>query len=356
MPQQISSESLLIEWLASWLGFETLAKKFSGPLSNPSYLYVGTFIVVNIVFGTAYRFWQTGVIGFIENPFGLALPAGVVVATVGIIYMRDGQRNAEKHILSKDQVQSGFSEYRSTFRLRTKLLLFGTVVAAYLVYEVFVIGIGTLLQTQGPVLAIFYNLFVLPLCYIAVGVEFVLVYCGAHFLLPHKLKHSDLKLHFFDARNMGGFKPVGELFKKSYYFYTVGLLIYLAFFYGPVVTGGMPTEGAVQTGPVIVALFTTLWLLGIGTLSYSMYQTHQIMTTEKTARLDEVEAKLTEVVTDPYDADEPQIEDAEQLEAIQFYLDQIQNTSEYPTTFTMWTQIAVSVILPQALQMSLQYL
>lgn len=247
MAQLIPSESLLIERLASWLGFETLARKLPDPLSHPPYLYVGTFTLVNIVFGTAYRFWQTGVIGIIENPFGLALPAGVAVATVGIMYMRSGQRRAEEHMLAKNQVQSGFSEYQSTFGLRTKLLLYGTVVAAYLVYEVFVIGIATLLETQGPVLAIFYNILVLPLCYIAVGVEFVLVYSAIHFLLPRKLKNSDLKLHFFDARDMGGFQPVGDLFKKSYYFYTAGLLIYLAFFYGPVVFTGSSTGGAVQT-------------------------------------------------------------------------------------------------------------
>jgi hypothetical protein len=148
---------------------------------------------------------------------------------------------------------------------------------------------------------------------------------------------------------------VDDLFKKSYYVYTAGLLVYLAFFYGPVVMAGGPTGGAVQTGPVIVVLFTVLWLLGIGTLSYSMYQTHRIMASEKEARLDEIESKLREVVSDPYEADEPEIIDTEKLEAIQFQLDQIRNTSEYPTTFTMWTQLGISVILPQALQLSLQY-
>ncbi|MFB6092027.1 MAG: hypothetical protein ABEK02_03340, partial [Haloquadratum sp.] len=138
--------------------------------------------------------------------------------------------------------------------------------------------------------------------------------------------------------------------------YTGGLLVYLAFFYGPVVMTGGPTDGAVQTGPVIVVLFTILWLLGVGTLSYSMYQTHRIMASEKEARLEEVEAKLREVVSDPYEDDEPEITDAEKLEAIQFQLDQIRNTSEYPTTFTMWTQIGISALLPQALQLSLQYL
>lgn len=354
MPQStVPSESLLIERFASWFGFARLAEKFPDRTSYPPYLYVGTFILINISFGTAYRYWRTGVI---EDPFGLALPLGVAIATVGVKYMNDARLAAEEHILTKDQVQSGFAEYPSAFSLRTKFALYGTIVGAYFVYEVFVIGIGTLLQTQGPVLAVFYNLLVLPLCYIAVGVEFVLVYSSVHFLLPRKLAHSELKLFFLDARNMGGFQPIGDLFKKSYYVYTAGLLVYLAFFYGPVVMAGGPTGGAVQTGPVIVVLFTVLWVLGIGTLSYSMYQTHRIMTSEKEARLDDIESKLKEVVSDPYEADEPEITDTEKLEAIQFQLEQIRSTSEYPTTFTMWTQIGVSVILPQALQLSLQYI
>jgi hypothetical protein len=357
MTAQISrSDPLLIERLGSWLGFSLLAKRLPASTLSPPYLYVSTFMAANVVFGTGYRYLQTGTIGFIENPFGLALPLGVAIATIGIMYMRAAQQTAEEQILTKATVQHGFAEYRSTFSLRTKLVVYGTVVAGYFAYEVFVIGIGTLLQTQGPVLAVFYNLLVLPLCYIAVGVEFVLVYSGVHFLLPRKLKHADLNLFFLDARNMGGFQPVGELFKKSYYVYTAGLLVYLAFFYGPVVMAGGPTGGAVQTGPVIAALFTALWLLGVGTLSYSMYQTHRIMVAEKNERLDEVEAKLREVVSDPYEDAEPEISDPEKLEAIQFQLNQIRNTSEYPTTFTMWTQIGVSVILPQALQLGLQYL
>lgn len=357
MPQaSISSEELLIERLASLFGFGILAEKFPDRNLDPVYLYVGTFIFVNIAFGTAYRYVQTGVIGFIENPFGLSLSLGVAIATIGIKYMHDAQQTAEEQILAKDQVLSGFSNYRSTVSLRTKFLLYGLIVCAYFVYEVFVIGISTLLQTQGPVLAVFYNVIILPFCYIAIGVEFVLVYSSVHFLLPRKLAHSDLKLFFLDARDMGGFQPVGELFKKSYYVYTAGLIVYLAFFYGPVVLGGGPTNGAVQTGPVITVLFTVLWLLGIGTLSYSMYQTHKIMASEKEVRLSDIETKLEKVVSDPYESDQPEITDPEKLEAIQFQLEQIRNTSEYPTTFTMWTQIGISVLLPQALQMGLQYL
>lgn len=350
-----SSDPLLVDRLADWFGFSALARKITDTDPDPSYLYVGTFIVTNIVFGTVYRYWQTGVIGFVENPFGLALPLGVAIATVGIKYMHDAQGRAEETILDKNQVRDGFADYRSSFSLRTKLLVYVAVVVAYLLYEVSVIGIGTLLQSQGVVLGVFYNLIVLPLCYIAVGVEFVLVYVSVHVLLPRKLAHSDLKLFFLDTRDMGGFRPVGELFKKSYYVYTAGLLVYLAFFYGPIVVAGGPTGGAVQAGSVIAGLFTVLWLLGIGTLSYSIYQTHQIMASEKEDRLDKVESELSTVVTDPYGTEAPEIADPERLEAIQFQLDQIKNTSEYPTTFTMWTQIAVSVILPQALQMSLQY-
>lgn len=149
------SNPLLIARLASLFGFRRLAKQLGDSSIDPIYLYVGTFILVNISFGTANRYWQTGVIGFIENPFDLALPLGVAVATVGIKYMRDGQRAAEEQLLSKNQVQSGFTDSRSSFSFRTTLSIYLIAVTAYLLYEIFVIGIDTLLQSQGPVLAIF---------------------------------------------------------------------------------------------------------------------------------------------------------------------------------------------------------
>lgn len=349
-------DTLLIEWFANQLGFNALAARTSVGESNPAYLYVVTFVLANVVFGAAYDFLQTGTIRYIEQPFIIVLRVGVILGVVGIIIMANDHAKVERRLRRRDQVTDRFTEYRSTVPLRGKLAVYAVIVAAFFAYELFVLGVNTILQTQGPVLGILNNLIILPLCYIPVGVELVLVYTSVHILLPRRLANSDLSLFFIDTRNMGGFQPVGNLLKKSYYIYTGGLVLYLVFFYGPVVIAGGPTGGPVQTGPVIALLFTMLWLLGVVTLSYSMYRTHRIMAAEKAERLDEIEEELNQAISDPHEISQAEITDPDKLESIQFRLEQVRGTSEYPTTFTMWTQIGISVVLPQVLQLSIQYI
>jgi hypothetical protein len=73
------------------------------------------------------------------------------------------------------------------------------------------------------------------------------------------------------------------------------------------------------------------------------------MKVERNQRIREFEAELTEVMNSPYDVREAEITDTEQYETIQNRLQHVRDTNTYPTTFTMWSQILVSVLLPQAL-------
>ncbi|WP_049987874.1 hypothetical protein [Halobellus rufus] len=101
-------------------------------------------------------------------------------------------------------------------------------------------------------------------------------------------------------------------------------------------------------------MFTTLWVFGLLTISYSMFKIHSIMKSEREAQLRAIETEIHDIIENPHDISKAEIADPDRLDALEYRLGQIRATSEYPTTFTMWTQIGISVLLPQILQMALQ--
>jgi len=76
---------------------------------------------------------------------------------------------------------------------------------------------------------------------------------------------------------------------------------------------------------------------------------------KKDTKLRELKRELKTAVKDPYDATLTNIEDREQYEEAQEMISHVKNTQTYPTTFTMWSQIFLSVLLPQALNMVVQF-
>jgi hypothetical protein len=125
------------------------------------------------------------------------------------------------------------------------------------------------------------------------------------------------------------------------------------FYYGLFIT---PIEGSVANPPgaAEATMFTVLWLFGLLTISHSMYKIHKIMKAERETQLRTIEREIHDIIDNPHDISKAEIADQDRLDDLEYRLGQIQATSEYPTTFTMWTQIGISVLLPQILQLSLQ--
>ncbi|MXR40418.1 hypothetical protein GRX01_03475 [Halobaculum sp. WSA2] len=265
--------------------------------------------------------------------------------------MHDGHADAmsvlvERGVCDTEQAD----DYALT--LRSKLLFYAVGLVGFFSYQIFVIGVDTVLQVQG-IAGVAFTFLLLPGCYLPVAIDFISEYMTLHILIPHWLSRGDVGLFFFDPQNMGGFQPIGNLLKNSYYFYTGGLLLYLIFFYGLFVT---PIQGSVSNAPGVAeaTMFSGLWLFGLLTISYSMYKIHKIMKSERKAQLRTIEREIHDLIDNPHDISNAEIPDQDQLDALEYRLGQIQATSEYPTTFTMWTQIGISVLLPQILQLTLQ--
>lgn len=342
-------EPLLVEQFADWLGFTWLAERLPGDI-YPPYLYLATFLFLDFGLSNTYKQVFTDRIhGFLRNPYSVVIPLGLLLAALGIRYMRQGHETAVKDLRFEERADDT-DHHKQVFSFRTKFATYLVLLIGMVVNSFLIVGLGEFIDTQGFVHALLVNVLIVPIGYLPFAVEGVLMYISVHVLLPRRLQNADLGVFFFDPRNMGGFEPVGNLLKYTYYLYTAGLLLYLVFLYGPVV-GPLDVDQVQTPGVLTAAMFTVLWLIGIATLAYSMFKVHRIMAAEKEERLREIEDQLREVVGDPYEITTTEFPDDGEFEDIQRRLREIRATSEYPTTFTMWVQIGISVLLPQILQL-----
>lgn len=348
---QLEISSTLLEKLTSTSRVDWFVEKLPISVNSTIYIYVLIFILLDGVVLNTYTHLTGGTHAVIRNPFQIALYLSILLAAVGAKHMHTGHVDAmsvlvERGICDAEQAD----DY--ALSLRSKLLLYAVGLGGFFCYQVFVIGIDTILQVQG-IAGVVFTLVVLPSCYLPVAIDFISEYITLHILIPRWLDDQDVGLFFFDPQNMGGFQPIGSLLKNSYYFYTGGLLLYLMFYYGLFIT---PLQGSVANPPSVTeaTMFTVLWLFGLLTISYSMYEIHKIMKEERENQLRKIESEIHDIIDNPHDISSAEITKPDQHDALKYRLEQIQATSEYPTTFTMWTQIGISVLLPQILNFTLQ--
>jgi hypothetical protein len=128
------------------------------------------------------------------------------------------------------------------------------------------------------------------------------------------------------------------------------LLLFFFLVYGTVFL----STGGYVPGLFEFVFFSSAWLVGLLSIGYSMYSIHQFMSGEKEKRIRELEDELHTALENPYDINNSRIVDQEQLDDARRRLEQVRDTRVYPATFTMWSQIAVSVLLPQLLQLTVQ--
>ncbi|MFB1064104.1 hypothetical protein [Natrinema sp. H-ect4] len=348
---QLEVSPTLLERLTQASRVDQFVNALPISIGYPPYLYVLVFILLDGVILNTYTHLTGGTHAVVRNPFHIALYLSILLATVGVKYMHNGHVDAMSVLVERGICDTNQADDYA-LSLRTKLFFYVIGIIIFLSYQAFVIGIDTVVQAQG-IAGIAFTLVLLPGCYLPVAIDFVSEYATLHLLIPRWLRRQDVGLFFFDPHNMGGFHPIGSLLKNSYYFYTGGLLFYLLFYYGVFIT---PLEGSIANSPDVAeaTMFTVLWLFGLITISYSMYEIHKIMKSEREAQLRTIEKEIHDIIDNPHDISNAEIADQDRLDDLEYRLGQVQATSEYPTTFTMWTQIGISVLLPQVLQIALQ--
>jgi hypothetical protein len=275
-----------------------------------------------------------------------------VLAAVGTRYMTTTYPDAIGQIYDRNRGSDiDFEPFEEMVSRRTRWVAYAVGVAISYVYVFFELGIGSVVAFEGPA-GLVNVLLVWQLGYLPFVVEFALVYVSIHFLVPRRIARAKIPLFHYDPRNMGGFAGIGQLLKRSYYVYTVGLFLHFVTEYGPFVLA--VGEAATEPGLPTVAFFSTAWFVGVLSIAYSMLRMHRIMAADKERRIRELESQLQEVIDDVHDIESSEITDTNRFEDIQLRLGQVRSTRVYPATFTMWSQIGVSALLPQALQFAIQ--
>ncbi|MBX0286582.1 hypothetical protein [Haloarcula salinisoli] len=337
-------ERNLVEYMAALFGFARLSTALPGRDIYPPYLFVGFFSFLDLAVLQVYVHLSGGTHILLDVPSVAAGYVAVLLGVYGIQYMSSGYESALAAIRAQERADSSeIDQFQRIFSWRAKVIVYA--IAALALYA------NTLLNVGVPYQVTAINfLFTWEFVFLPVIVEFALTYYGIHFLLPRRFENAGFNLFFYDPRNMGGFAAVGQLLKRSYYLYTAGLVLFFFLVYGPVL---LAVDGYVP-GLFELLFFSAAWFVGLLSIGYSMHTMHQFMSAEKEQRIRELEEELHGAIENPYDINNSRVADQEQLDDARRRLEQVRSTRVYPATFTMWSQIAISVLLPQLLQITVQ--
>jgi hypothetical protein len=288
------------------------------------------------------------------NPFSLAIAVFLIIAVVGIRVMTKKSQQALEDLRLRERSENDevkYSEFMISFNKRVAIYLI--FVAVFYVYIIGIIGFNTYIEDFGIVSTLVLSMIIYPFGYIPIVVEFVTVFASVNFILPKKVSAVRPKVAFLDPRDSGGFHMLGDLFNKSYYFYTLCLLLYIGYIYGPAfaptVTASVPRVGSLET-----AFFMFAWVFGLVALGSSILVVHRLMSKEKEAHLRELEEQFKNSVDDEYDILSADLYDNPEFEKAQKRKEEVQSMSEYPMSAGVSKQIVFTILLPQALQSALQ--
>jgi hypothetical protein len=351
-------DRLLMEILAERLYFDWLSEVLPGPRIYPSYLFVIVGLFIEYGLFDVYNYVVSGKSSFFTQPNSLAIPAMAILGVVGLRYVHDTYADAIQTLgVDDDRVNIDDSTHKNFERLvslRVRVAGYFVALLIYYAVVVFVLGIPRLIDIGGIGLTLYAQVITFPLIIVPVLVELGISYVAVHFLIPRRIAKADLGLFYYDPRNLGGFGPIGELLKRSYYVYTGILLLWFFQSHAPVILSQFISSPYPPPAPILQVALSAVWFVGVVSIAYSMYQTHSVMKGKKEEKIRSLEQEIKQAVNDPYDATLSNIKDRERYEEAQETLSHVKNTKTYPTTFTMWSQIFISVFLPQALNMVVQ--
>lgn len=350
-PGIMVEEDLLVERIAVLLGFGKLSDRLPGDI-YPPYLYLVAFIILDFgVVNTYIHFFSDSSHVFVSSPYVAVAPVALILGAVGIRYFSKRYTKAVEN-LPLDRVDTETAPFNRIIPLRIKLVMYG--IAVFVIYAHYLgnVGIETILAAREAV-SLVNLMFVWQVGYLPFLVEFGLLYFAIHVLLPRRIVNADVSMFFYDTHNMGGFAPVGKLLKNSYYIYTAGLLLYFVATYGAVLFSFGSTVVS-EPGLADAIFFSTTWIIGVASIVYSMVTMHRVMSGQKEQRIAELEREIEAIIEDPYDINNSEVTDTEQLDDIIRRRQEIRDTRVYPASFAMWSQIAISVLFPQALNMAVQ--
>lgn len=345
-----------LDELANRLRFDRLSDWL--PYDVPSsYLFVLSFIALDLVGNQGYQ-WVTGrVPAFVENP----LWPLQLVAVFGAVYASRDIHNRYHEAIDWMDVEGRVSKSDPFDQLcpsRAQWVFFGLASGLLLFNALFMITPQTIYAENG-IGGIVGVMVVTPIGFAAVGAEFIGSFVAVEILVPRRISTSSLGLYFPDPEKLGGMRPLGELVKHAYYYIMIGLVVFAGIKYAPSLSDQYFQTAYGEPSALVGLIFTVAWIGATLTIAYALFEFHRFMRRTKIEELQRLDEQAREHFTDPWDihnfsvAESPD-SNTDDYEAVRTRIEHVRSTKEYPATFTMWTQLIVSIVLPKAVQLALQ--
>lgn len=332
---------LWLDRFAQYFGLGWLGEAIPGNLA-PSYLYTIVTISLSYVFTASYNLANGVTLVYTENPYFVLQP----LILIGAVYGAHSLNADYDRVMEEMQIAERATSPDSLL----------SPVPSWLPWTLFAIGAG-LQITRAMLLDLssfgltdyLANFFIFPFVFVPIVIQFFIVYISIEFIAPWRLSKSDVSINFLDRQGVGGLRPIGELVKKAYYYVVLGLVAYALVIYTPFVDSTWNATAADQ------AIFTIIWVVSVGTVAFAVYTLHRFMHREKRNEIHRLETRLQDFIQNPWDVQSYQVPEDKEAEVadLRERIDRVSATSEYPATFSIWTQLVLSIILPKAIQLFL---
>lgn len=328
---------LWLDRYAQYLGFGWLSQHLPGDVS-PSYLYAVVTIVLGHLGILSYNVATGNPVIYRENPYFLLQPLVLFGAVYGAHSLQADYGDAMAEMRIRERADSSESLLQP--------------VPAWVPWALFGVGAGlqltraTLDMAGWGVTDLFANFFLFPFVFLPIVVQFFVVYATIEFFGPWRLLHSEIGIHFLDPQGVGGLRPLGELVKKAYYYIAAGLVGYALITYAPFVDSAWTVSAAAGT------LFTAVWVVSVATVAFAVFTLHRFMHEAKREEIQWLEVQLRDCIENPWDVKAYEIPAAKEQEVkdLRERINRVNATSEYPATFSIWSQLLLSIAVPKGIQ------
>lgn len=337
-------EDLWLDRISRKLGMGWLSDVLPGNIP-PSYLYaVVTITTLELIVG-AYSYAMGEPIIYLQNPFFALQP----IALLAAVYGSRSLRRRYYHVMKEMRIDDRTDNPERLTDIIPPWLPWAVFLSALAINYVRMFALG------GPVtiyreinLAAVIGWTVSNPVWASIATQFFAVYLSVELIAPRRLRNSDVGIDFLDPEGLGGLRPIGELVKHAYYYIVAGLIAFALLLYGPAIVG-IELERTATTNLV----FTAIWVGSISTVGYGVFTLHRFMRGEKRRELRRLKSIEHRLVENRWDIKRYVVsrEERDTVEEIRRRMQMVSATNEYPATFSIWSQLLLSIIIPKATQL-----
>ncbi|GAB7008481.1 hypothetical protein [Halorubrum trueperi] len=337
-------EDLWLDRLARQIGFGWIADRLPGQI-RPSYLYAIVMILGIEIALQGRSYLVSGTAHIFQNPFFILQPIGLL----GAVYGSRALCERYQQVMEEMNISERASSPERLIRIVPNWLPWGLFLGTVSVPYIRMLSLG------GPVavyrdygLSGFLGFTVANPIWLSMAAQFFAIYLSIVLIAPWRLWKSDIGIHFLDPEQLGGLRPLGELIKHAYYYMVAGLIIVALIVYEP-----MLSDPTVEVTAATNLFFTLAWVGTIATIGFGVFILHRFMHREKRRELRRLEEVRKRYTNNPWDiATYTVSQDKEDVvEEIRHRMSIVSETNEYPATFSIWSQLLISIVLPKAVQL-----